>query len=269
MTAPEEQPEPHFQYVWDWVGEWLTPTIRRKINPMAGKGLCWDPAWWRYPEVLARCFALHAAWEEAVEPPSGPRPPINGQPPQPAGSTFFISHLEPHLRAILDGDTGPMSDAGPGNGFEGHPMLPMAPAPGDVREFYATYNMGSVGSMDPLFADVWSWMENWFRQVVRRKIIPGSNKGLAWDENWFLYPEVVARFQSLHATWESARVGSKSAMSTWWVSHFDNQWRIITDNDTGPMSGEKGGATVGHPALVIEEMPFYIKRKIAPNLPAA
>jgi len=64
-TEPEqEQKQPKYTNVIDWVNGFFLPVIRRRISDNDG-GLSWDARWWAYPEVVARLTALHQAWEEA------------------------------------------------------------------------------------------------------------------------------------------------------------------------------------------------------------
>ncbi|MCB8913567.1 DUF4913 domain-containing protein [Rhodococcus rhodochrous] len=112
--------EPKFAHVVDWVEGFFIPVIRRRISDNDG-GLSWDPRWWAYPEVVARLTALHQAWEEARASDS-----------MSAMSSWWIQHLEPHLRVILDGDTGPMANAKSDRSFLGWPALPADPVPSNL-----------------------------------------------------------------------------------------------------------------------------------------
>ncbi|EHK82292.1 DUF4913 domain-containing protein [Rhodococcus pyridinivorans] len=109
--------EPKFVNVIEWVNGFFLPVIRRRISDNDG-GLSWDPRWWAYPEVVARLTALHQAWEEARASDS-----------MSAMSVWWIQHLEPHLRVILDGDTGPMANAKSDRSFMGWPAMPADPIP--------------------------------------------------------------------------------------------------------------------------------------------
>ncbi|WP_433717324.1 DUF4913 domain-containing protein (plasmid) [Nocardia sp. CA-084685] len=253
-TAPAEPaPAPRYATVWEWVEGWFAPHIRRHINPKPGSGLSWDRYWWRYPETVARLLALHAAWEEASASASAS-----------AMSTWWISHLEPHLRVLLDGETGPMSHPDPDSKTFGHPPLQLLPVPDDTKRHYEP--LGALADLTPKYADVWAWMENWFVKVVRRRINPKAGAGLSWDPRWWGYPEIVARFQALHAAWEHALASeSPSAMSTWWVSHLDNHLRVIFDSASGPMSQAGPDVTfTGHPELATTPLPEVVKRQLAP-----
>ncbi|MCK8674864.1 DUF4913 domain-containing protein [Rhodococcus sp. IITD102] len=120
-THPEqEKKQPKYTNVIDWVNGFFLPVIRRRISDNDG-GLSWDPRWWAYPEVVARLTALHQAWEEARMSDS-----------MSAMSSWWIQHLEPHLRVILDGDTGPMANAKSDRSFMGWPAMPADPVPPEL-----------------------------------------------------------------------------------------------------------------------------------------
>ena len=80
-----------------------------------------DPRWWAYPEVVAHQTALHQAREEARVSYSTS-----------AMSSWWSQHLEPHLRVILDGDTGPMANAKSDRSFTGWLATLSAPVSADV-----------------------------------------------------------------------------------------------------------------------------------------
>lgn len=124
LDEPEESPaiEPKFANVVEFMQGYFLPVIRRRISDNDG-GLSWDPRWWAYPEVVARVTALHYAWEEARASKSAS-----------AMSAWWVQHLEPHLRVILDGDTGPMANAKADRSFMGWPAMPSDPVPADVLD---------------------------------------------------------------------------------------------------------------------------------------
>lgn len=123
-TAPEAPASPKFKYanVYEWVEQWLSRMIRREMNPLAGAGLSWDHRWWAYPEVVARLAAVHYAWEEA-----------RTSKDLSAMSSWWLNHLDPHLRVIFDSEHGPMSHANRENTFLGWPALPVTTAPPEVK----------------------------------------------------------------------------------------------------------------------------------------
>lgn len=67
-----------------------------------------------------------------------------------------------------------------------------------------------------------------------RKFSASPGKGLRWDPQWWSYPEVADRLTSLWKAWEGARWGDSSAMSAWWIHHFDPHMRVILDGEVGP-----------------------------------
>ncbi|WP_306796600.1 DUF4913 domain-containing protein [Nocardia sp. XZ_19_369] len=262
VDEPAQQPPgPRYATVWEWVEDWFVLRIRRRMNPAVGKGLSWDPAWWRYPEVVARLLALHAAWEEASA--------ADAAASASAMSTWWLSHLEPHLRVIFDSDSGPMSLAAPDDPlhdrFAGHPPLSTVPVPDEVKQDYDQHPNRALEALEPMFPTVWDWVEGWFVKVIRRRIQTG--KGLSWDPAWWRYPEVVARFQALHAAWEFACASeSPSAWSVWWVSHLDSHLRVIFDGETGPMSLAGSDSTfTGHTPLGSVALPDAVKQQLAPK----
>ncbi len=121
----EEPPakKPQFANVFEWFDGFFRPVIRRKIGD-SDSSLSWDARWWAYPEVVARLTALHYSWEEARASDS-----------MSAMSLWWIQHLEPHLRVILDGDTGPMANAKESRDWMGWPVLPVDDVPADVFNY--------------------------------------------------------------------------------------------------------------------------------------
>lgn len=126
---PTKPVEPAHADFISWVDDFFINVIRRRINPEAGEGLAWDPRWWLYPEVVGRLAALHGAWEEAraSDKPS-------------AMSSWWIHHLEPHLRVLLDGETGPMALAKDDGSWSGFPQMGNHPIPPSMRETILSTN---------------------------------------------------------------------------------------------------------------------------------
>ncbi|WP_307718092.1 DUF4913 domain-containing protein [Rhodococcus marinonascens] len=117
---------------------------------------------------------------------------------------------------------------------------------------------GEGGEVEPMYGSVVEWVEDFFTQVIRRRLGAGGGEGgLAWDDRWWLYPEVAARLKSLWYAWEEARVSDKaSAMSSWWIHHLEPHLRVILDGETGPMAHAKpDGSFSGWPALPHQPVP--------------
>lgn len=115
--------------------------------------------------------------------------------------------------------------------------------------------------IEPLYENVFDWVDGFFMMVIRRKINPSPGTGLSWDQRWWLYPEVVARLTALHYAWEEARASDKpSAMSSWWIHHLEPHIRVIFDGETGPMShADTAGSWSGWPALEGEAVPEELR----------
>ncbi|MYV31613.1 DUF4913 domain-containing protein [Rhodococcus sp. DSM 6344] len=118
--------------------------------------------------------------------------------------------------------------------------------------------VGEEGEIEPAYANVVEFVEQFFTQVVRRKMgMGGGSSGNVWDPRWALYPEVAGRLKALWFAYEEARASDgPSAMSAWWIQHFDAHFRVICDGDNGPMSdATEDGSWMGHPALKYEPVP--------------
>ncbi|NMD64259.1 UNVERIFIED_ORG: uncharacterized protein DUF4913 [Nocardia globerula] len=118
--------------------------------------------------------------------------------------------------------------------------------------------------IEPMYADVFGWVDGFFAQVIRRRINPEAGEGLAWDQRWWLYPEVVGRLTALHYAWEEARASEKlSAMSSWWIHHLEPHIRVIFDGQDGPMALAKDdGSWSGFPQMKAEAVPPLLRDAI-------
>jgi hypothetical protein len=76
-----------------WVHQWLAPSLSMHVTG-DGRGRVFCPQWWDHDAVVVRLAALWEAWEKAVV--------------DKATSTWWVQHADPHLRAMCDGETGPM-----------------------------------------------------------------------------------------------------------------------------------------------------------------
>lgn len=115
-----------------------------------------------------------------------------------------------------------------------------------------------VPEIEPQYANVVEFVEQFFTQVIRRNMGLGAGAGgNVWDPRWALYPEVAGRLKALWFAYEEARASDKaSAMSNWWIQHLEPHIRVIFDGDTGPMSHAKpDGSWMGHQALPYEAVP--------------
>lgn len=82
-----------FPDVGVWVQQWLAPSLSLQITG-DGRGVVFCAQWWDHDPVVVRLVALWEAWEDAVAAATM--------------STWWVQHADPHLRALCDGEIGPM-----------------------------------------------------------------------------------------------------------------------------------------------------------------
>lgn len=76
----------------DFMTDRLVHLVRR---PAPGSGRVWCEEWYRHPEALSRVDSLWRAWEHLrFDPATGM-------------SSWWLHHADPHLRALMDPETGP------------------------------------------------------------------------------------------------------------------------------------------------------------------
>ncbi|WP_217179587.1 DUF4913 domain-containing protein [Streptomyces sp. AC495_CC817] len=136
MTGTEAasgEPEFYFADVEAFVSGYLSPVIRRRID---GSSATWCPQWWQHPEASARLTALWLAWEHLRKEPG------------PGMSTWWLYHVDPHLRVLMDVDAGPFAACSP---EDGHTAQPFAPLPLDTMPVpEAGPALPSLGRPSPL-----------------------------------------------------------------------------------------------------------------------
>jgi hypothetical protein len=117
-----ETTETSFVDVEEWVRLWLAPALAPHLTG-DGRGLVFCERWWAHNPVVIRVHALWQAWEQARR----------------AGtmSTWWVSHADPNLRAVCDGETGPMRHCGPGHHIPTRTLVVVA-APAGWQE-HTTY----------------------------------------------------------------------------------------------------------------------------------
>ncbi|WP_254593054.1 DUF4913 domain-containing protein [Prescottella equi] len=254
----EPQLDPAFESVEDFVAGYLAAAINRKINPKPGSGLSWDAQWWQHSEVVARLTALWWAFEGARLRSSEDRAAMSG---------WWVDHCEPHLKVLLDGESGPMSGAVEDGTWRGHGPLPCTPPPedwsaddlADLPEPQAVpEGEDAEPPVEPAFTRVEDFVERYLCEVVNRKIDPQPGHGLAWDPRWWQHQEVVCRLTALWGAFEAARAAADdpASMSNWWIRHADPHLRVLLDGQDGPMSHATGDGTwLGHGGLAVETPP--------------
>jgi len=105
--------EPAYTDLDAWVGDWLLPTVERRVAEGSRGGIYWCAQWWAHPEGLQRIYALWREWERArVE---------EGM------SVWWRDHLDPHLHALC-GENGAFVQCSPSKHYTAS-LLPAQPLP--------------------------------------------------------------------------------------------------------------------------------------------
>ncbi len=115
-AAAGDTPRDEFPDADAWVREWFAPAVALKITG-DGRGLVWCAQWWAHTEVAVRMDALWKGWEVARRDND-----------KAAMSSWWIQHADHHLRAVCNGESGPMWRCTPGLHRE-VPALRTVPAP--------------------------------------------------------------------------------------------------------------------------------------------
>lgn len=103
----------------------------------------------------------------------------------------------------------------------------------------------------PEFPHLVAWVEQWLAPTLRHQL-RGTEK---WCRRWWAHPEAAARLGALWAAWEVASAEGGSAMSQWWLYHFDGHWPRMTDS-RGPFAGCTDTECLHHPPLPTEPYPY-------------
>ena len=102
--------------------------------------------------------------------------------------------------------------------------------PDDETERTAEENMEEEPDVRQMFLD-------WLTAHLRTVEVVGT-KPTPWCTEWWLHPEVVARFTALwHASMQasaSVQDGDAGATSSWWINHWDRHAAVIFDKSNGP-----------------------------------
>lgn len=114
------------------------------------------------------------------------------------------------------------------------PPRPATPEPRSGAEESGGEESGgeeSGGEPQRRYSSMADWVDQWLSEVVHNHF----DRDHHWCAQWWRHEEVVVRLVALWDAWESARISDDpSAMSGWWVSHFDAHWRALTAGN-GPL----------------------------------
>jgi hypothetical protein len=83
--------------------------------------------------------------------------------------------------------------------------------------------------------DLDAWVDDWLLPRIERPLATGGGSGVCWCPHWWDHPEAVARLEALRDAWTKARVGTASAMASWWIEKLDPTLRVILAAD-GPFA---------------------------------
>ncbi|MBF6439686.1 DUF4913 domain-containing protein [Nocardia cyriacigeorgica] len=229
---------PQYAHFTDFVTTWLLPTINVRLAEANRENTyTWCERWWAHRTVAVRFAHLHAAFEAQRRSSTGS-----------SLSTFLLSHVDAHLKVILDAANGPLHrctrrehvstaslpfDPVP-PGWFGPPKTPSPepnPTGGDRGE-------GAAGvKTPPRFAHYSQFVQKWLLPVTSVRIAANQREGqYTWCRQWWRHQAVVVRFAAVHRVFEAAlRADDKTAMSTLFVRHIDPHMRYILDAANGPL----------------------------------
>ncbi|MFE3003185.1 DUF4913 domain-containing protein [Nocardia sp. NPDC059246] len=211
--------------------KWLFPFVTvRLAEANREQTYTWCAQWWRHRPVSVRIAHLYSAFEASRRSQSGG-----------AISAFLLSHIDAHMRIILDAANGPLhrctrtkhtalqslsADPVP-PGWFGPPKLPPS-ANGDGNE---------PKTKPPRFTHYSAFVDRWLLPVTAVRVAANHREGqYTWCRQWWAHHGVAVRFAALHAVFEAARITEdRTAMSTLFASHIDPHMRVILDAAQGPL----------------------------------
>ncbi|MBF6176033.1 DUF4913 domain-containing protein [Nocardia blacklockiae] len=243
--------------------KWLLPFVTvRLAEANREQTYTWCSQWWRHRAVSVRIAHLHTAFEAARRSRSGS-----------TVSTYLTSHIDAHMRVILDAANGPLhrctrakhvalpslsADPVPPDWFGARP----APAPGQAGTTASHGDDGSAGEgkaqrPPPRFAHYADWVEQWLLPVTAVRVAGNHREGqYTWCRQWWAHHGVAVRFAALHAVFEAARLADdKTAMSTLFVSHIDPHLRVVLEAAQGPLHRCTPEKHVPQPGLPTTSVP--------------
>ncbi|WP_433600357.1 DUF4913 domain-containing protein [Nocardia sp. CA-135953] len=239
MTTPAQNKYPTHS---TWFESWLVPQIARKLSSGNREGtFTFCAQWWLHTEVSCRMAFLHSAWEASRLSKDGS-----------AMSAWFLHHLDPHLRVVMDAASGPMWRCTP----DRHVAIPTLPFQTVPDGSFPPTPTTSVA--DAHYRFHYLWFEDWLAPRVARKLSSGNREGTStFCAQWWLHTEVACRMAFLHSAWEASRLSKDgSAMSAWFLHHLDPHLRVMMDAASGPMWRCTPDRHVAIPTLPARRIPL-------------
>lgn len=104
----------------------------------------------------------------------------------------------------------------------------------------------------PRYPNLVTFVTDHLSPLVRRR----ASGGRAWCGQWWRHPEAVERLTALWHAWETLRHEGGTAMSDWWVHHFDPHFAVLSDAERGPFQAcARGGHSDQLKALPNDPLP--------------
>lgn len=245
---PKKPMPPAFPDFVTFAEKWLFPfqTVRL-AEANREQTFTWCTQWWRHRPVSVRIAHLHTAFEAARRSQSGG-----------AVSTFLLSHIDAHMRIILDAANGPLHRCTRTKHVALQPLSahsvpagwfgkPQTSKPGD----------GEPPKKPPRFTHYADFVGQWLLPVTAVRVAANHREGqYTWCRQWWAHHGVAVRFAALHAVFEAARTAEdKTAMSSLFVSHIDPHMRLILDAAQGPLHRCTPKRHVPQPGLPADQPP--------------
>jgi hypothetical protein len=83
---------------------------------------------------------------------------------------------------------------------------------------------------EPRYPNLAEFVDQFLAPMIRRRI--GGSR--TWCPEWWRHPEAVDRLHALWHAWETLRLQGGTAMSDWWIHHFDPHYMVLADLERGP-----------------------------------
>lgn len=254
MTAPStagKKPPmpPSYIHFTEFAERWLFPFISVRLAEANRENTyTWCSKWWAHRPVAVRIAHLHSAFEAQRRARTG-----NGF------SAFVLSHVDAHLKIILDAANGPLYRC-TRTSHIATPSLPFDPVPaGYFKPAQPTEDADGKQKKGPppRFAHYSDFVQEWLLPVTAVRIAANNREGqLTWCRQWWRHHGVTVRFAGLHKVFEAARrAEDKTAMSSLFVRHIDPHLRHVLDAANGPLFRCTPDAHIDTPGLPAAPVP--------------
>ncbi|MFI6217013.1 DUF4913 domain-containing protein [Nocardia brasiliensis] len=228
--TPKPPTAPSFVHFTDFADKWLLPFVNvRLAEANREQTYTWCRNWWEHRSVAVRVAHLHSAFEAQRRSRSAT-----------SLSTYLLSHIDPHMRWILDAANGPLHRC-TRTAHVSTPSLPFDPVPdgwfGPAPTPPIAGSAGDKPNKPPVFGHYRDFVQDWLLPVTSVRVAANNREGqYSWCRQWWRHRGVAIRFASIHRVFEAAvRAEDPSAMSTLFVRHIDPHLRDVLDAAKGPL----------------------------------